>query len=127
MGYLWRLDLKTGAKSEVYRFSPSDVATGMVVDTVSGDIFFTKRGLYRLNSSGVRRMDVEGVLTPTSLTMADGNLIVVGDEPPAVEMRLTGEIVAKIGSGGPISNLAARGKQVFVGYGNGRVGRIRQA
>jgi hypothetical protein len=41
-------------------------------------------------------------------------------------MKTSGEVVGKMASGGPISDLAARGKQVFVGYANGRVGRIRQ-
>jgi hypothetical protein len=125
-GYLWRLNLKTGEKSEVYRFAPSEVATGMGVDLASGDIFFTRRGLYRLTSTGVRRMEVEGIHSPTSMTMAGGNLVVVGEGPPAIEMRTSGEVIGKIASGGPISDLAARGKQVFVGYANGRVGRIRQ-
>lgn len=125
-GYLWRLNLKTGEKSEVYRFAPSEVATGMGVDPASGDIFFTRRGLYRLSAGGVRRMEVEGILTPTSMTMAGDNLIVVGDGPPAIEMRTSGEVIGKMASGGPISDLAARDKQVFVGYANGRIGRIRQ-
>lgn len=43
-----------------------------------------------------------------------------------VEMRPTGEVIGPFAGGGPISDLAARGKQVFVGYGNGRVGRIRE-
>jgi hypothetical protein len=125
-GYLWRLNLKTGEKSELYRFGPSEVATGMGVDPSSGDVFFTRRGLYRLTSTGVRRMEVEGILSPTSMTIAGGNLVVVGEGPPAMEMRTTGEVIRKMASGGPISDLAARGKQVFVGYANGRVGRIRQ-
>jgi hypothetical protein len=125
-GYLWRLNLKTGEKSEVYRFAPSEVATGMGVDPASGDIFFTRRPLYRLTSTGVRRMEVEGIHSPTSMTMAGGSLVVVGEGPPAMEMRTSGEVIGKMASGGPISDLAARGKQVFVGYANGRVGRIRQ-
>jgi hypothetical protein len=125
-GYLWRLNLKTGDKSEIYRFAPSEVAPGMGVDPASGDIFFTRRGLFRLSSDGVRRMDVEGVLTPTSMTMAGENVIVVGEGPPAIEMRTNGEVIGRMASGGPISHLAARDKQVFVGYANGRIGRIRQ-
>jgi UPF0288 family protein (methanogenesis marker protein 3) len=71
-------------------------------------------------------MEVEGIQSPTSMTMAGGNLVVVGEGPPAIEMRTSGEVIGKMASGGPISDLAASGKQVFVGYANGRVGRIRQ-
>jgi hypothetical protein len=99
----------------------------MGVDPTSGDIFFTRHGLYRLTSGGVRRMAVEGVPSPTTMTMADGNLVVSGEGPPAVEMRPTGEVIGSIAAGGPISDLAARGKQIFVGYANGRIGRIRES
>jgi hypothetical protein len=125
-GYLWRINLQTGEQAEVFRFAPSEVATGMGVDAKSGDIFFTRRGLYRLRPEGVSRMDVEGILNPTSMTMAGGNLVVSGEGPTVVEMRPTGEMIGPLAGGGPISDLAARGKQVFVGYGNGRVGRIRE-
>jgi hypothetical protein len=44
-----------------------------------------------------------------------------------VEMRPTGEVIGPMAGGGGIWDLAARGNQVFVGYRNGRVGRILEA
>jgi hypothetical protein len=42
-------------------------------------------------------MEVEGIHSPTSMTMAGGNLVVVGEGPPAIEMRTSGEVIGKIG------------------------------
>jgi len=60
------------------------------------------------------------------MTMLGDNLFVTGEAPPALEIRPTGEVVGMRQSGGPISHVVARGKQVFIGYTNGRVGRIRE-
>jgi hypothetical protein len=125
-GYLWRINLQTGEQAEVYRFGPSEVATGMGVDAKSGDIFFTRRGLYRLTREGMSRMDVEGILNLTSMTMAGGNLVVSGEGPDGGRDAAHRRGDRPDGRKWPVSDLAARGKQVFVGYGNGRVGRIRE-
>jgi hypothetical protein len=124
-GYLWRLNLQTGEQQEVHRFSGDEVATGIGVDAQTGDVFFTRRGLYRLSRQGVSRMAVDGVLQPTNMTMFRENLLVSGDGPPAIEMKTNGELIGKMESGGPVTSLVARGDDVFIGYGNGRVGRIK--
>ncbi len=125
-GYLWRLNLQTGEKASIYAFPPSEVATGMAVDPKTGEIFFTRRGLYRLSRDGVTRISVEGVLSPTSTTLFRGNLLVTAEGPPMMEIRTNGETVRMIEGGGAISDLVARGNDAFVGYANGRVGIIRE-
>jgi hypothetical protein len=128
-GHLWRLNLRTGEQESIYPFlksAQSEVATGIAVDPNSGDIFFARRGLYRMSGAGVSRMQVEGVLRATSTTMFGGNLLVSADGPAVIEMTPAGEVVSTKAGGGPITDLVARGKQVFVGYGNGRVGKIRE-
>ena len=71
------------------------------------------------------RINVEGVLSPTSMTMRAGNLLVTAEGPPMMEVRRTGETIRMIEGGGAISDLVARGNDAFVGYANGRVGIIR--
>ena len=64
----------------------------------------SRRGPYRLTREGVSRMDVEGILNPTSMTVAGGNLLVSGEGPMVVEMRPSGEVIGPMAGGGPISH-----------------------
>jgi hypothetical protein len=125
-GYRWRLNLETGDHASIYTFPPSEVATAFGVDAKTGEIFFTRRGLYRLSRDGVSRMNVEGVQRLTSMTMFNGNLLVRGDEPPAVELTVSGEVVGKKQQGGPVTDMVSRGNEIFISYGNGRLGIIRE-